>query len=302
MTSSIRTAQPADLALVETTLAAVGGAPGPLGEAVAAGRVLVATALAAGGGAGSSSVARAGLAGIAVVTSPAASAAGSAAWLWVAPGAGRAAVARALAVAALAGESGARLGRDVAHERPPSLASIHVQTDDVGYVERTIRQVVPRLGRSAGTATLAARNGWIGVYDELCDRDRKAQRRLAEELSVRLGLVVVALAVEEGEVVRMLLYERGRMVDEYLSVPAWAGPLPPGEALALAVNPTLVARLTGADPGAVRAVARTAESTAELPPADALAGEIASLLGLHGGAAGYAWAAAAPGAALLDHG
>ena len=37
------------------------------------------------------------------------------------------------------------------------------------------------------------------------------------------------------------------MVDEYLSVPTWYGELPKGDELALAANPTLVSRLTGAD-------------------------------------------------------
>ena len=58
----------------------------------------------------------------------------------------------------------------------------------------------------------------------------------------------VALALEHGAVVRFRLYERGRMVDEYLSVPTFYGSLPVGDELALAANPTLVARLTGAAP------------------------------------------------------
>jgi hypothetical protein len=183
-----------------------------------------------------------------------------------------------------------------------SFASIHVQTADTAFVERTARQFVPRLGRSGGTVILPPRDGWTAVYDALCDRDRKGQRRFAEELSVRLGIVVVALAVEEGAVVRMLLFERGRLVDEYLSVPDFHGPRPPGEALALAVNPTLVARLTGADPGAVRTIARTAASTAELPPAVELIAELGALLGLHGAGHGYDSAAAAAGATLIGYG
>ena len=58
---------------------------------------------------------------------------------------------------------------------------------------------------------------------------------------------------------RFRLYERGRMVDEYLSVPTYYGELPKGDELALAANPTLVARLTGADRDEVRRVARTAD-------------------------------------------
>jgi hypothetical protein len=70
------------------------------------------------------------------------------------------------------------------------------------------------------------------------------------------------------------------MVDEYLSVPGYYGPLSKGDELALEANPTLVARLTGADRDHVREIARTAASPAELPPADELYTQIAELMGL----------------------
>ena len=70
------------------------------------------------------------------------------------------------------------------------------------------------------------------------------------------------------------------MVDEYLSVPTYYGELPTGDQLALAANPTLVARLTGADRDEVRRVARTAAAPAALPPAPDLYGQIAELMGL----------------------
>ncbi len=178
-------------------------------------------------------------------------------------------------------------GRLAEEQRPASFGSIHVQTDDELSVERAVRQFVPRLGRSAGTEVTPARNGWISVYDDLCNRDRSAQRRLAGELSDRLGAVTVALAQEEGAVVRFLLFERGRMVDEYLSVPTYYGPLSTADELSLAANPTLVARLTGADPARVRTVARIASAPAELPPAPELLVQIAGLMGLEGAERGY---------------
>ncbi len=49
----------------------------------------------------------------------------------------------------------------------------------------------------------------------------------------------------------------------------------PGDAYALGANPTVVARLTGADPQRVREVARTAASPGELPPAQELYEQIA---------------------------
>jgi len=159
----------------------------------------------------------------------------------------------------------------------PSRASTHVQTDDHTSVERAVAQFVPRL---ESVEIEAVSHGWIRIVDPLIDADREAQNRLARELSHRLGAVVVALAVEHGAVVRFRLYERGRMVDEYLSVPSFYGVLSKGDELAMAVNATLVARLTGADRDEVRRVARTAGSPAELPQAEELYETLARTMGL----------------------
>jgi hypothetical protein len=159
----------------------------------------------------------------------------------------------------------------------PSRASTHVQTDDRVAVERAIAQFVPRL---AAADVHDADGGWIRIADPLLDADRDAQGRFARDLSERLGAVVVALALELAAVVRFRLYESGRMVDEYLSVPAYYGVLERGDELALAANPTLVARLTGADRNEVRRVAQTAASPAELPPAEQLYEDVARLMGL----------------------
>jgi len=154
-------------------------------------------------------------------------------------------------------------------------ATTHVQTDDEVSVQRAIAQFVPRLEATQ----VAASESWIRVVDPILDNERTAHGRFAKELSERLGAVTVALA-QEGEVVRFRLYERGRMVDEYLSVPTYYGELSKGDELALEANPTLVARLTGADRDEVRRVARTALSPSDLP-AD-LYEQIAAVMGLAG--------------------
>jgi ribosomal protein S18 acetylase RimI-like enzyme len=161
--------------------------------------------------------------------------------------------------------------RDVVEQR----ATTHVQSDDEVSVQRAVAQFLPRLENP----DLRPNGSWIRVTDRALDRDRDAHGRLAKELSDRLGAVTVALAVE-GEVVRFRLYERGRMVDEYLSVPTYYGELPMGDVLALEANPTLVARLTGADRDEVRRVARTAPTPSALPPAAELYAQIAALMGL----------------------
>jgi ribosomal protein S18 acetylase RimI-like enzyme len=171
----------------------------------------------------------------------------------------------------------------------PTFGSVHVQTDDTSAVERAVQKTLPRLGRSAGTAVTGPRNGWVAIHDELVDREPKSLQRLAKELSYALGGVVLAIGVDSGAVVRYTLYDRGGAVDEYASVPEYDGPLPPGEVIALGANPTVVARLTGADPARVRAVARTAASPAELPPAIELVEAIAEVMGV--AEAGHGWVA-----------
>lgn len=185
-------------------------------------------------------------------------------------------------------------------DKAPSYGSVHVQTDDLDGVVRAVRQFVPRMpGGSKGSVVSPPRNGWIAVYDELTDRNPEMLRRLARELSDRMGAVVLHLGVEEGQVVRFVLFERGRVMDEYLSVPEFHGDLPPGDVIALSANPTVVARLTGANPSEVRRVARTAKSPGELPPAGELVSELGRLLGVAGGEHGYAQAGGIPDAVAL---
>ena len=154
-------------------------------------------------------------------------------------------------------------------------ATTHVQSDDELSVERAVGQFLPRLQ----APEIRSGDSWMRITDPVLDHDRDAHGRLAKELSERLGAVTVALALE-GPVVRFRLYERGRMVDEYLSVPTFYGPLPKGDELALAANPTLVSRLTGAERDDVKRVARTAATAAELPPSLELYEQIALLMGL----------------------
>lgn len=197
----------------------------------------------------------------------------------------------------------AELERRLGPGEASSVGSIHVQSDDLSAVEQAVRRFVPRLpGGSRGSLVTPPRNGWIAVYDDVCDRDPALLRRLARELSDGLGAVTIALGLERGEVVRMVLLERGRVVDEYLSVPEYYGPLPPGDVVGLQANPTVVARLTGAEPEAVRRVARTAPTPAGLPPAPELLAALAEVLGVEGAGHGWADAPAPEGSIRIERG
>ena len=154
-------------------------------------------------------------------------------------------------------------------QETPTVGAVHVQNDDADKVTRDAAKVLRR-----EPEVKTGDNGWTRVEakpDEL--------RNLARELSFMNG-VSVALSLEDGAVVRYVLFDNGTMVDEYLSVPDYFGELPPGDAYALGANPTVVARLTNADPARVRAVARTAAVPAELPPAEELYEQIADVLGV----------------------
>ncbi len=192
----------------------------------------------------------------------------------------------------------ARLGKARADD---SFGSIHVQTDDVDAIVRALEIYVPRLpGGSRGSIVSAPRDGYVAVYDDVCDRDPAMLRRLAREISTRTGLVTVVLGVEEEAVVRMILFDRGAIVDEYASVPEHHGPLPPGEVVALQANPVVIERLTGADPGAVRAAAPVGRSVSELPPARELLAGLAGALGITGTGHGFADAPELDGAVRLE--
>jgi ribosomal protein S18 acetylase RimI-like enzyme len=176
-----------------------------------------------------------------------------------------------------AGDLLARVG---AREPRRSQGAIYVQTDDDSIVTGAVAKYLPRIGRSGGTTISKPRNGWIRIEDELCSREPNALRRLGRELSLALGLIVLTLGIEEEAVVRYVLWDRGGIADEYASVPEYYGPLPPGDVIALAANPTVARRLTGADPARVRAVARTAATGGELPSPDELLAQVADVLGV----------------------
>jgi ribosomal protein S18 acetylase RimI-like enzyme len=195
------------------------------------------------------------------------------------------------ALAARLGEAGEEL----------SFGSIHVQTDDVDAIVRALEIYVPRLpGGSRGSVVSPPRDGYVAVYDDVCDRDPAMLRRLAKEISTRTGLVTLALGVEEEAVVRMILFDRGAIVDEYASVPEHHGPLPPGEIVALQANPVVIERLTGADQGAVRAATPVGKSASELPPARELLAGLAGALGITGVGHGFADAPELAGSIRLE--
>jgi hypothetical protein len=196
---------------------------------------------------------------------------------------------------------GAELHAEERQYLAPSYGSVFLQTDDQNAVVQIVERLVPRVFRSPATAVSPVRNGWVAVYDEIADRDPRRLERLGRELSNASGFVTFTIGVEDGLAVHYIAFERGRLLDEYLSVPQFRGPLPPGDAIAMRANPTVVARLTGADPAAVRRVARTADSPVDLPPGEELIDEIAGVLGFEGADYGFETAREQEGVVVVEH-
>jgi GNAT superfamily N-acetyltransferase len=172
------------------------------------------------------------------------------------------------------GASVAQLEQRLAPANGPTFGFVHVQTDDVEKVKRDAVKFL-RL-----EPDVEVEGNWVRVRSDATDEDPERLKALAKELSYTSGGVVLSLGVQRGAVVRYDLFDRGADIDEYLSVPEYYGELPPGDAYALGANATVVGRLTGADPRRVREVARTAASPGELPPAQQLYEQIATVMGV----------------------
>jgi GNAT superfamily N-acetyltransferase len=168
----------------------------------------------------------------------------------------------------------AQLEQRLAPADGPTFGFVHVQTDDVEKVKRDAAKFL-RL-----EPDVEVEGNWLRVRSDATDEDPERLKALAKELSYTSGGVTLSLGVQRGAVVRYDLFDRGSDIDEYLSVPEYFGELPPGDAYALGANATVVGRLTGADPRRVREVAKTAASPSELPPAQELYEQIATVMGV----------------------
>jgi len=168
----------------------------------------------------------------------------------------------------------AHVEQRLAPSEGPTFGFVHVQTDDLEKVKRDAAKVL------RFEPDVEVEGNWIRVRSDATDAEPARLKALAKELSYTTGGVVLSLGVERGVVVRYDLFDKGADVDEYLSVPEYFEPLPPGDTYALGANATVVGRLTGADPRRVREVARTAASPGELPPAQELYEQIATVMGV----------------------
>jgi ankyrin repeat protein len=76
----------------------------------------------------------------------------------------------------------------------------------------------------------SAKNGWTTVYDEKSEsQDMDELRRVAKGLSTKLATDVFAFMLHDSDVFIYMLYQKGKLVDQFNSQPDYFGPVPATE-------------------------------------------------------------------------
>jgi hypothetical protein len=71
-----------------------------------------------------------------------------------------------------------------------------------------------------------SKNGWTTVYDEQSEsQDDNVLHRLAKALSSKLKTTVIAMMVHDSDIFVYLIYENGKLVDQFDSKPDYFGPV-----------------------------------------------------------------------------
>ena len=160
----------------------------------------------------------------------------------------------------------------------PSRASTHIQSDDRVSVERAVGAVrAAARGRRRPTPTRAAGSG----SPTRCSTPTATRRRGSPATSpTGSGPSSSRWRSSAARSSASGSTSAGAWSTSTSRCPTFYGAARAGDELALEANPTLVARLTGADREEVRRVARTAASPADLPPAAELYEHVARMMGL----------------------
>jgi len=115
--------------------------------------------------------------------------------------------------------------------------SIHVRTDDYGAVLGAIQAVV-RLEKCEVLLAPTLR-GWTPVYPSAHGQDPSITRALAR----RLPFDIVHVLVHDDDVFAYSVYRRGKLLDEYNSLPEYSGPISTRKKNRLAGHPERFADL-----------------------------------------------------------
>jgi uncharacterized protein len=102
-----------------------------------------------------------------------------------------------------------------------SFTNYQVRTRSVSRCAKAAAQVV-----SSRALVTDQQNGWITIYDEASDaQDVKELRRVAQSLSAKIATSVLVLLVHDSDVFLYLLYDHGRLTDQFDSHPEYFGPV-----------------------------------------------------------------------------
>jgi hypothetical protein len=97
-----------------------------------------------------------------------------------------------------------------------SYTNLQIKSSDPDAVRRAIELC------NIGSAKMLARKDveWIGVYPFMTEDDFSYLKETTEKMSAQLELPVFGFMVPRGEVFRFVLFDTGKMLDEYDSSPA----------------------------------------------------------------------------------
>jgi len=124
-----------------------------------------------------------------------------------------------------------------------SLTGYHVRHSSQGAVAAALREIV-----SAHACVTRPVADWVSAYDEVSERqDTKELRRIALGLSSRLGAQVVAVLLQDSDILLYLLCEDARLVDEYDSCPDYFGDVDEDEQKRTRGRPEVLQRFCRAD-------------------------------------------------------
>ena len=148
-----------------------------------------------------------------------------------------------------------------------TVGAVIAQTDDQAAIVTDVGRFVPRLFRSQATVVSAPRNGWVSVTDEVWSTSpswsaswRASCRTSPAQSSSRSRSSAAASCGSPPT-------SAARCSTSTCPCRAPTGRSRRATLSRSRANPTVLGRLTGAEPAQIRAVARVADSDADLPPA-----------------------------------
>jgi hypothetical protein len=102
-----------------------------------------------------------------------------------------------------------------------SFTNYHVRKADAAACAKALTTLI-----SSRALVTDSKDGWTTVYDERSDsQDLEVLRELAKGISLKLKTAVIATMVHDSDIFVYLIYERGKLIDQFDSKPDYFGPV-----------------------------------------------------------------------------